>query len=410
VTARGDLLFSTNDLFLVLQAQEQTAHKSIDSGDPDKILAANTNDLVAAFFEDFRFNPLVLKEDQVRIDQREMHLDVSRDPYRMIPDRTQPFYVKGTEIAFFVPFEGDAALFASRPSTFTLSPPRGQVNNGELVMRYVQTQPDAAAFRREFDRDIASIKQYLTSISEQVTRFNAQLTGKINQWIETRRNWLLTNQNMVASLGFPLRPRPDAPTTYAAPNVRRKPAIARVPNSARPFQPEPELELTEYEHILSVISNMVHVMERSPRAFKGMGEEDLRQHFLVQLNGQYEGQATGETFNFEGKTDILIRSEGKNIFIAECKFWKGPESLSDAIDQLLGYGSWRDTKTALLVFNRDRNFTTVLEKIPGVVRAHAQFKRRLDYKVESGSRFALRHRDDSSKELILTVLAFEVPA
>src|SRR5260370_4966399 len=54
-----------------------------------------------------------------------------------------------------------------------------------------------------------------------------------------------------------------------------------------------------------------------------MGEEDLRTHFLVQLNGVYEGQATGETFNFEGKTDILIRADGGNIFIAERKFWSG---------------------------------------------------------------------------------------
>jgi hypothetical protein len=59
--------------------------------------------------------------------------------------------------------------------------------------------------------------------------------------------------------------------------------------------------MAEYEHILEIMSNMVHVIERSPEAFKGMREEDLRQHFLVQLNGQYEGQATGETFNFQGK-------------------------------------------------------------------------------------------------------------
>jgi hypothetical protein len=31
------------------------------------------------------------------------------------------------------------------------------------------------------------------------------------------------------------------------------------------------------------------VMERSPSAFASMGEEDIRQHFLVQLNGQFEG-------------------------------------------------------------------------------------------------------------------------
>lgn len=73
---------------------------------------------------------------------------------------------------------------------------------------------------------------------------------------------------------------------------------------------------------------MVLVMERSPHAFAKMGEEDLRTHFLVQLNGLYEGQATGETFNFEGKTDILIRVEGKNIFIAECKFWTGPKRIT----------------------------------------------------------------------------------
>ena len=79
--------------------------------------------------------------------------------------------------------------------------------------------------------------------------------------------------------------------------------------------------MEEYEEILRIMRNMVQGMELSPRAFVGMQEEDLRTHFLVQLNAQYEGQATGETFNFEGKTDILIRVQGKNIFIAECKFW-----------------------------------------------------------------------------------------
>jgi hypothetical protein len=128
------------------------------------------------------------------------------------------------------------------------------------------------------------------------------------------------------------------------------------------------------------------------------------------LNGQYEGQATGETFNFEGKTDILIRVEGKNIFIAECKFWDGPESLRKTIDQLLGYATWRDTKTAILVFNRAKNFSAVLAKIPEVIKAHPNFMREIPYKSESGFRYVLHHRDDKSRELTLTILAFEVPS
>ncbi|MEK0326199.1 MAG: hypothetical protein QQN63_10905 [Nitrosopumilus sp.] len=139
-----------------------------------------------------------------------------------------------------------------------------------------------------------------------------------------------------------------------------------------------------------------------------MGEEDLRQHFLVQLNGQYEGQATGETSNFEGKTDILIRIENKNVFIAECKFWRGPESLKKTIDQLLGYTTWRDTKAAILIFNRDREFSTVLQKIPEVVKQHQNFKREISQD-ETNFRYIFGHPDDMNREIIMTVMAFEVP-
>lgn len=155
---------------------------------------------------------------------------------------------------------------------------------------------------------------------------------------------------------------------------------------------------------------MVMVMERSPQAFKTMREEDLRQHFLVQLNGQYEGQATGETFNFNGKTDIIIRTNGKNIFIAECKFWNGPSGIGKAIDQLLRYASWRDTKTALLVFNREGAFSNVLKKLPEAVESHPNFKKTCQYSSETGFQYILGHRDDPNRELTLTVLAFEIPA
>ncbi len=165
----------------------------------------------------------------------------------------------------------------------------------------------------------------------------------------------------------------------------------------------------DYEHILSVLSNMVAVMERSPRAFKDMGEEDLRTHFLVHLNGHYEGQATGETFNYEGKTDILIRADGRNIFIAECKFWTGPAGLTKALDQMLGYTAWRDTKAALLVFNRGRNMSTVVERVAKTVRDHPNCKRGQSRNSETEFRYVFGHRDDAIRELTVTILVFDIP-
>jgi len=169
------------------------------------------------------------------------------------------------------------------------------------------------------------------------------------------------------------------------------------------------LDMQQYDEILSVISNMVAVMERNPKTFQKIEEEALRDHFLVQLNGKYKGQATGETFNGNGKTDILIRVEGKNIFIAECKFWGGEKKLKETLDQLLGYTTWRDTKLALLIFNRRKNFTAVLKQIPEVIKNHPNFTRKTPYPSETGFRFELHHPDDKNRELLLTVLAFDIP-
>lgn len=61
---------------------------------------------------------------------------------------------------------------------------------------------------------------------------------------------------------------------------------------------------------------MAIVIERSPASFTSLDEEAIRTHFLLQLNGHYEGLATGETFNASGETDILIRVDNRNAFVA----------------------------------------------------------------------------------------------
>jgi hypothetical protein len=181
------------------------------------------------------------------------------------------------------------------------------------------------------------------------------------------------------------------------------------PATTGAYKPEPMLEEGEYQHILGIFGRYGQSDGTQPKAFHDIDEESVRMHFLVQLNGQYEGQATGETFNYQGKTDILIRSGDRNIFIAECKFWGGPAKVTETIDQLLGYLSWRDSKTAILLFNRNRDFSRVLTEIPNVVRAHPNFQKEEGRRGETGFRYAFRHKDDAAKILHLTVMAFDIP-
>jgi hypothetical protein len=406
----NDFLFSEWRLSAVLEGQEAELMKEIEGIGSNQLMNTSIDALCDYFEQKYKLEPIRLRESGITVDQNETKIDVSQDFLRAIRDRSVPFYVTGIAITYYVPFEGDSDLFKCRPSTSTMSPPRGIVNDAVVLITYERTDHNAEAIKADFDHNINEIRRWIEWIEKDVSSFTSTLREKAKDKIEKRREKLLKDQGVVASLGFPLRRRDNAPQTYAAPTVRRKTPVVMPTPSAKTSLAEPTLDTQEYDHILKVISNMVAVMERSPHAFQSMTEPDIRQHFLVQLNGQYEGQATGETFNFEGKTDILIRVDGKNIFVGECKFWIGPESLKKTIDQLLGYATWHDTKTAILIFNRTKNFSAVLEKIPEVLKVHSNFIREVPYKSETGFRYVLHHRDDKNRELILTVLAFEVPA
>ncbi|NOS79523.1 MAG: hypothetical protein HOP35_16430 [Nitrospira sp.] len=351
----------------------------------------------------------VLDTENLVVDQREKQIDVSRDSMRMIRDRSRPFYITGTEIEIEVPFSGEAEAFKIQPNPYTLSPPLASVRGTTLAFSIAGTNLDADGVRTQIDRTVSAIQSYLDNLRVNVAGLNEQLPGEARAAIEARRTKLLANRNMVATLGFKMKERPNASKTFVTTEVRRKISPVMPMASSAPFKPEPALATADYEHILGVMQNMTQVMELSPSAFHDVDEEALRSHFLVQLNGHYQGQATGETFNYEGKTDILIRSEGKNIFIAECKFWSGPKMLTETIDQLLGYSSWRDTKTAVVLFNRNRDFSKVLSAIPETMRSHAQYKRDLPGATETTFRYQFANRDDRNRELFLTVLAFDVP-
>lgn len=402
-------LFVVHDLRGVLENQFLAMEKEVDSIKEDKLLNTSVSDMIDYLEEKYKVEFLELDIKGITVDQKEIEVDVSQDHNRYISDRSRSFYVKGTSNIFYIPFSGDEILFKCRPSTFTHSPPMGVVTGSELVLTYRTTGSDPEVVRKEFDRDIGEINRYLGWIKADVTAFNSTIRDKANQIVNQRRERILSNRGLVASLGFPMRERQYSPKTYSVPDVKRKPPIRPPFSSSEPFKPEPALENEEYEHILRVMDNMVAVMERSPHAFAGMGEEDIRQHFLVQLKGQYEGQATGETFNYEGKTDILIRANGKNIFIAECKFWRGQKVFLDTIDQILAYLSWRDTKTAILLFNRNKNSSAVREKIPSIIKEHSNFKRFVDYQREAGWRAILSQRDDVNRELTLTIHLYDVP-
>ncbi len=402
-------LFNDADWFSVERNQLQKMAEEIAAVNGDRLLNTAVDDLARYFESKFNVEIPALITEEIVVDQRETKIDVRYDPRRWIDDRSRPVYVPGTEVEVEIPFNGDAEVFRVQPTSFTMNPPRAEVRSNALVLRISGTDLSAEVVQQSINQTINDIQSYLSTLRTNAAGLNRQLFQHAKTAIESRRQKLLADRNLVGALGFKMKPRDGNQRTFSAPEVKRKIAPVMPSASSSPYKPEPVLNSEDYEHILGVLDNMVHVMERSPSAFHHMDEEALRTHFLVQLNGHYEGQATGETFNYEGKTDILVRSGDKNIFIAECKFWGGPKKLTETIDQLLGYSSWRDTKTAVIIFNRNRDFSRVLSAIPETVKQHPNYKREIAGNTETRFRYCFSHRDDANRELLLTILVFDVP-
>jgi hypothetical protein len=399
---RSNLLFCDLDLRASLDAQRRSIDREVQALDPNRVLNTAADDLVQYFVDKNHVDTPVLHRDQWTVEAKEE--TETRDDYgHRITVNVQRLYVD-------IPFDGERDLFRARASTFTMSPPRGRIGSQTLTLVFTPNQGgDPEALKASISREIDEIEKHLDWIRRDVEGHNNSLHAIAERAIEQRRARVLQQQGTVASLGIPLRERANAPQAYVAPAVRKK-AVPTLPSaSAAPFKPEPVLAMEHYEHVLGVIQSMTKVMERSPSTFARMDEESLRDQYLVQLNGHYQGSATGETFNAAGKTDILIREQDKNIFIGECKFWKGAKGYSDTVDQLLGYSSWRDTKTAVLVFNRNRDTSKVLEEVKKMTEAHPHYKRTLPWPNESGFRFVMHHPTDNNRELTMTVLVFDIP-
>lgn len=163
------------------------------------------------------------------------------------------------------------------------------------------------------------------------------------------------------------------------------------------FAPQPAISTEAFADIVSVIRSIGLAAERFPDTFGKMPEPVLREILLVVLNNEF-GPSGGEVFSRRGKTDVAIWHETGAVFIAECKFWPGEKAFGAAIEQLLGYLVWRDTRSALVLFVREKNVTAIQEKALKALREHPRCKRQAAD--VSGCPVFIIHQDgDVNKEI-----------
>ena len=404
--------FREGDTFATFRNIVDSVTNEIKALGNEYVLKASETELEEHYIDKALVEPIVLHSDQQYIkSQSGTQIDVSHDFSRAVFPGERAV-VRGTKIDIAIPFEGDPMLWRVRASTWSSGGyPDIEVRGGEIIMSV--SFPDDSAnpdkLKADINRNIKSLEDAIGYLKNDVSNHNGSVPNTVKQALKRKRELAQATTGAVAALGIPVK-RADASPTFTIPAKRRTKPTKKPTVETGSYQPEPVLDEKEYLHILEIIRSMSLVIERNPASFASLDEESIRDHFLLQLNGHYEGGATGETFNASGKTDILIREENKNVFIAECKFWRGQKVFNDAVSQLLGYLTWRDSKCALMVFNRTKDSNAVRQKMHEAMESLPEHRKTVFHHPDGDSRYTLIKESEPGKEIIVTTQLYDIPS
>ncbi len=356
--------FRDNELRNVLANQYKNINKKIDDFSNEEVMANDLEILTENLYQEFYVDPITVDEEELgkrSIVQGKIKKYV--DPIFRFENEKEYVDVDGIIARFYYPYHGNKNLFKCRASSFILGVyPEITLSDGYLILEVERSLAEMKGNNAK-DRlmstvqgELKEIEQGLELVNNDVIAYNNGLKKHISEALTKRKEKIQSFYDIARMFEVPIEKK-----EYVEKRVVIERKIVPI---AHKYSSEPYYNVsdTDYKDILETIKHTLSTYERTPESYKFMQEEDLRNTLLGALNAIYKGNATGETFRRKGKTDICVEQESRAAFVAECKIWKGARALVNAIFQLDSYLTWRDCKTALIVFVRQKDFMKVLEK------------------------------------------------
>ncbi|MCK4532460.1 hypothetical protein KAU39_01630 [bacterium] len=411
----NQLLFYEGDLDARLRSHYGQAQDKVNAIPKDQFLLSSDEEIIENIQNSLLVDHITLHEDSMEMVEQEVKVDVSHNRDRNPFGDRGPIFINGIRITVSVPFSGDMTLWKLKPNSGQSVFPRGNIRRpnhdriGYLdIVIELPSDEGPEKIKSLIDETLRSVRFYLNNQKNQIENQNAALPEKLRQAIQNRRTRLKVHDGIVEALNIPLKRKDRAPSVKPIP-IRRKLVRPLPPPPKSGYKDEPGISNEDYEHILSVIRHEGRTFETTPKTYAVHDEEELRDIILAHLNGHYQGDATGETFRRNGKTDIRIEDSDKAAFVAECKIWRGAKGLLETIDQLLGYLTWRDCKAAIILFNKkNAKFTELLDKVPETICEHSKLKKNLGEQEAGEWKYILLSDEDEMRDIHVHIFLFNL--
>jgi hypothetical protein len=407
--SRNSKIFSKGNIQEIFHTSFKNIVSAIEGEDENYLLNVNEQNYIEHLANKYNFDCPEIHYEKVYVDSYEGDI-----PAEWFPPS---YYVVSGEkykkqvIQFFVPCSGNISLLFYTPiNSFFLDSGNFEIRGETLVVEYICFNEDAKSIRENYESDKNHIQRIAEGLITDIERFNLMLEGYIKSLLQQRKQKLLSQNNLLSSLGIPLRKNENVASTFSIPKPQlREKIIVKPTVTEKGFKPEPTLDDDNYQKILKLINDVGKNFERMPSLFKDKGEEDLRDHILMVLDPNFEsGSASGETFNKTGKTDIQLRHNSSVVFIGECKFWSGEKNYLSTIDQLLGYLTWRDTKGSIILFVKQKDITAVMNKVTNETNKHPNFLSFINKSDENWFNYRFHINGDTNREVKLAVQLYHL--
>lgn len=344
-----------------------------------------------------------------RVDKGEVQIDISNDrrfgAYLFRDDNEGSVYKKGRRIEVHLPFSCDGELFEVHPSTYTTVFPKAEISGTELLFTcdFFSDIDTPEQVNKRINEEIELIKKYSNWLNSTISSFNASIDSIIDNGLLMRREKLSRDEAFLEKIS--VKKQVPIAKGFLKPVKKIDLKILREDIEK---EIEPALETETYNEIIQLINSLGINLERSSQRLRELDEEPLRDTILMALNSVYRGMASAEAFNKEGKTDILIKYQDKNLFISECKIWRGDEYFLQGISQLLSYLTWRDTKTSYIIFSKNVDVKRVIDRSKELVQSHPNFMATEKIVSDSCSTYKFKQNIETSKECFMTLHVFSL--
>jgi len=285
------------------------------------------------------------------------------------------------------------------------------IDKNKLQFTYIDFWDDPDKTNTQFIEDKNLFQEFHDSLKKAIEDYNSNLPDIIAALINQKRKKLKQENEYKSKLIFPVVSDPNISDSFKPKRILKSKKIQPKPKKISPTNAIHEWYITEedYFNILKLLYDCGKMWEKYPRLYKGRDEETLRDQLLFVLVPNINAVVAGEAYNKRGKTDISIKQENTNLFIGECKIWKGPKTLLETIDQILKYLTWRDSKSAILNFVPNANFTDTLQSAQETIKLHPNYVRKLKNYEKGWDNYTFRLDKESNVYLTIAFQFIHTP-